>query len=122
MDTFSVLEGRCGGAALPCASRGRRDSIRACSFRGQRPQLERAARCARYARSPPDDGAVLPQHDIPADADAVLIDLELDLDPAVLFAQLDLGSARTGAATCAAKYRARNGVDRDLEEALLALN
>ena len=58
------------------------------------PCLERAARAARDAHPARDRRAVPEQGDRPADAVPVLVDLELDLDGAVLLAQLELGIAR----------------------------
>ena len=59
------------------------------------------------------------QHDRPGDAVPVLVDLELDLDPAVLFAQLQLRGARARARPAdedVAVLRQRRGSEREQHE------
>ena len=93
-----------GSGSDPCLSRA---ALAGCARRdgddlargtgGHAVQLERAARAVRRDGRRGDERAVAAQRDLPRHAVAVLVDLELDLDAAILAAQLELGGRALGA-------------------------
>jgi hypothetical protein len=88
------LERRRDAAALAArARRPSRDTVGSCAIGKDDAQLERAARGPRPPRARERDLALLADDHLPANTVSVLVDLDLDLDPAILLAQLQLDAA-----------------------------
>jgi hypothetical protein len=83
-----------GGAEVPCL---RDDTIAPRAIQEQPTKLERAARRGRPSRRTSGELAVARQHDPPSLPDAVLVDLELGLETAVVRVELQLRGAGTSA-------------------------
>ena len=92
-----ALDRRAGRAGLAGPRGDGGERVAAGAVAGHDAGLERAAGAARDLRQALGDDAVALDHDVPGAAVPVLIDLELDLDAAVLGAQLDLRLAGLGA-------------------------
>src|SRR5215218_9057447 len=93
----SAAEGGSRRAALAVAGRGRADDVGAGGVPEYAARGERAARGTCDPGEPEGPRAIADQHDLPGDAGPVLVDLELELDPPVRWAELELGGAPAGA-------------------------